>query len=96
MAPPTKNKKTAQLQLDSTVVPYRLCSKKGSFDEAFASVAKILEGRKRVLVLAGAGISVSCGIPDFRSKDKGLYSTLDFQVRIGSNMNCITHSVRWT
>jgi len=28
---------------------------------------------KKILVLTGAGISVSCGIPDFRSKD-GLYA----------------------
>jgi len=31
---------------------------------------------KRVIVLAGAGISVPSGIPDFRSKD-GLYATLE-------------------
>jgi hypothetical protein len=80
-----KSKKSVPLKLDSTVVPYRLCNQKGSFDEAFASVSKILQGRKEVLVLAGAGISVSCGIPDFRSKDKGLYSTLDFEVRIGQH-----------
>jgi len=77
MAPARKNKKA---RLDPTCAPFRLCRKtEPSFDEAFESVAKILEGRKKVLVLAGAGISVSCGIPDFRSKDKGLYSTLDFQ-----------------
>ncbi|ODM93270.1 NAD-dependent protein deacetylase sirtuin-1 [Orchesella cincta] len=35
--------------------------------------ARLLRCSKRVMVLTGAGISVSCGIPDFRSKD-GLYS----------------------
>ena len=36
---------------------------------------ELLSTRKRIMVLSGAGISVSCGIPDFRSKD-GIYSTL--------------------
>ncbi|CDR99371.1 related to HST1-silencing protein [Sporisorium scitamineum] len=35
----------------------------------------LLATRKRIMVLSGAGISVSCGIPDFRSKD-GIYATL--------------------
>ncbi|SPO22740.1 related to HST1 - silencing protein [Ustilago trichophora] len=35
----------------------------------------LLSTRKRIMVLSGAGISVSCGIPDFRSKD-GIYSQL--------------------
>jgi hypothetical protein len=63
--------------------PFSLCisSERPSFDEAFASVARLLEGRNNILVLAGAGMSVSCGIPDFRSKD-GLYSGLDVAVSI--------------
>ena len=44
---------------------------------------------KRIIVLTGAGVSVSCGIPDFRSRD-GVYARLavdfpdlpDPQVRI--------------
>ncbi|RLN54124.1 hypothetical protein BBJ29_009431 [Phytophthora kernoviae] len=34
---------------------------------------KVLKKAKKIVVIAGAGISVSCGIPDFRSKD-GIYA----------------------
>ena len=48
-----------------------------SFDQGWASVVAMLKGRKNVAVLTGAGISVSCGIPDFRSKDKGRWTLND-------------------
>ena len=35
----------------------------------------ILGTSKRIMVLTGAGVSVSCGIPDFRSRD-GVYARL--------------------
>ncbi|KAF5353082.1 hypothetical protein D9758_008747 [Tetrapyrgos nigripes] len=35
----------------------------------------LIRNSKRILILTGAGISVSCGIPDFRSRD-GIYSQL--------------------
>lgn len=38
-------------------------------------VAHILENASNIVVLTGAGVSVSCGIPDFRSKG-GLYDTV--------------------
>ena len=47
------------------------------FAMGLESVANLLRGRKNIVVLTGAGISVSAGIPDFRSKDVGLYQTLD-------------------
>lgn len=43
---------------------------------SFDRVVELLRGRKNIIVLLGAGISVSCGIPDFRSSS-GLYATLD-------------------
>jgi hypothetical protein len=61
-------------------------SNKPSFVEGFAAVADLLRGKRNIVVLAGAGISVSCGIPDFRSKGSGLYSTLNFRVSIKSQV----------
>ncbi|RKO91904.1 DHS-like NAD/FAD-binding domain-containing protein, partial [Blyttiomyces helicus] len=37
---------------------------------------RLLRESKNIIVLTGAGVSVSCGIPDFRSKN-GIYSRLD-------------------
>ncbi|KAJ7043588.1 DHS-like NAD/FAD-binding domain-containing protein [Mycena alexandri] len=39
---------------------------------------RLIRESKRILILTGAGISVSCGIPDFRSRN-GLYASLKLQ-----------------
>jgi NAD-dependent deacetylase sirtuin 1 len=38
-------------------------------------VVELIRNSKNIIVLTGAGVSVSCGIPDFRSRD-GIYSRL--------------------
>ena len=38
--------------------------------------ARLLQNRNKIVVITGAGISTSLGIPDFRSKDTGFYSSL--------------------
>ncbi|XP_075153850.1 sirtuin 1 [Haematobia irritans] len=49
--------------------------KKLSYVNTFEDVIDLLKKSKNIIVLTGAGVSVSCGIPDFRSSD-GIYSRL--------------------
>lgn len=44
--------------------------------DSLEALCERLRGSKKIVIVSGAGISVSCGIPDFRSKE-GLYNTLD-------------------
>ncbi|KAJ3401264.1 NAD-dependent protein deacetylase sirtuin-2 [Chytriomyces hyalinus] len=48
-------------------------------DDSIESFATYIQENncRRILVLTGAGISTSAGIPDFRSPDTGLYATLE-------------------
>ena len=39
----------------------------------FDNTVRLIQKCRRIVVLAGAGISVSCGVPDFRSEN-GIYS----------------------
>ena len=57
-------------------------------------VARQIASKRRIVVLCGAGISVSCGIPDFRSAN-GLYQTLDLvSLDIDSPEVCLSCSFR--
>lgn len=46
-----------------------------SYINTIDDVLRLLKVSKNIIVLTGAGVSVSCGIPDFRSRD-GIYSRL--------------------
>jgi thiamine pyrophosphate-dependent acetolactate synthase large subunit-like protein len=45
--------------------------------EKFENLANLISSKKNIVVLVGAGISTACGIPDFRTKGSGLYSTIE-------------------
>lgn len=67
--------KVMRVQANKNMCPIQ---REETFDEKLSSLATLISNKKNIVVLAGAGISVSCGIPDFRSKD-GLYNSLNFQ-----------------
>ncbi|GEQ67156.1 hypothetical protein JCM33374_g819 [Metschnikowia sp. JCM 33374] len=47
-----------------------------SLDKSLAPLIKALKNKKKATFFLGAGISTSCGIPDFRSPKTGLYANL--------------------
>ncbi|XP_011301759.1 NAD-dependent histone deacetylase Sir2 [Fopius arisanus] len=46
-----------------------------SYVNTLNDVVRLIKDSKKIIILTGAGVSVSCGIPDFRSRD-GIYSRL--------------------
>ena len=70
--PAVKRARTATIPVKVSAVPRpRLASIAG-----LSEAVDALRGAKRVMVLVGAGISVSCGVPDFRSEN-GLYTMVE-------------------
>ena len=57
-----------------------------SASAGLTSVCDILRTRKNIVVLAGAGISVSSGIPDFRSKVRSRRIAARFALRRGCDI----------
>eukprot|EP00095_Tigriopus_kingsejongensis_P006597 maker-scaffold1280_size50848-snap-gene-0.9 protein:Tk06597 transcript:maker-scaffold1280_size50848-snap-gene-0.9-mRNA-1 annotation:"nad-dependent deacetylase sirtuin-1" len=49
--------------------------KKLDFVNTLGNVVELIKKSRNIVVLTGAGVSVSCGIPDFRSRD-GVYARL--------------------
>ncbi|KAK2861129.1 hypothetical protein FQN49_004518 [Arthroderma sp. PD_2] len=58
--------------LDLTRPDREVCSEQ---EEQLQALLRTLRGHRKIVVVAGAGISVSAGIPDFRSTN-GLFTTL--------------------
>ncbi|KAI5819759.1 DHS-like NAD/FAD-binding domain-containing protein [Pyronema omphalodes] len=52
---------------------------------ALDSLQKLLRKKKKIVVIAGAGISVNAGIPDFRGSD-GLFATLKTSKNSGKDL----------
>ncbi|KAJ8520304.1 hypothetical protein ONZ45_g2882 [Pleurotus djamor] len=62
-----------------------------------ADAVQLIQSSRRIILLTGAGISVSCGIPDFRSRN-GLYASLkengDYDLDDPQQM-CMISSLFW-
>ncbi|KAF2722725.1 DHS-like NAD/FAD-binding domain-containing protein [Polychaeton citri CBS 116435] len=62
-------------------------------EDQLATLLKVLHKRQKIVVIAGAGISVSAGIPDFRSKN-GIFKTLKAEHKLkGSGKDMFDASV---
>lgn len=57
-------------QCSTSFIPQHLPAKEEDIDR----LKRLLETSKNIVVLTGAGISTESGIPDYRSKDVGLYA----------------------
>jgi superfamily I DNA/RNA helicase len=67
-------KKVEEEKIVALLSGMSLAEKKLSYESL---VQRIKEGKyRKIVVLTGAGISVSAGIPDFRSPGSGIYANL--------------------
>ncbi|OZJ06245.1 hypothetical protein BZG36_00842 [Bifiguratus adelaidae] len=64
------------LYLLTQVLRIHLKRRKLEHINTLEDVRDLIQKSRKIMVLTGAGVSVSCGIPDFRS-EKGIYSRLD-------------------
>lgn len=72
-------KKCTQKRLQArSTPPFSLTNSKDSakFDDVMLNAVNLLRGRRNIVVVVGAGISTSAGIPDFRSKG-GIYDEVN-------------------
>lgn len=83
--PPPKKRKIAQprartteyLDLSSAAIDDKATEQRAQLDR----LVSVLRKKKKIVVIAGAGISVSAGVPDFRS-NTGLFATLKSQHKL--------------
>lgn len=93
--PPTKRRRMTRDPRDRTTEYLDLLSGKveASQQEELDRLLHVLHKRQKVVVIAGAGMSVSAGIPDFRSSD-GLFRTLKEEHKLkGSGKDLFDASV---
>ncbi|KAI1660869.1 DHS-like NAD/FAD-binding domain-containing protein [Daldinia decipiens] len=74
--PPAKRRRVERKPRTTEYLDLKAASEQNEKDEKLLEqLTKALRKKKKIVVIAGAGISVSAGIPDFRSS-KGLFATL--------------------
>ncbi|KAK4154620.1 NAD-dependent protein deacetylase hst4 [Chaetomidium leptoderma] len=79
--PPSKRRRTAAPTKPRTTAHIDLENRGEQEDENLERLMAALRKKKKIVVIAGAGISVSAGIPDFRSST-GLFTTLRGQHKL--------------
>ncbi|KAK4143242.1 DHS-like NAD/FAD-binding domain-containing protein [Dichotomopilus funicola] len=79
--PPTKRRRIATGPKERTTCRIDLGSNGQEWDEDLDRLKKAMQKKKKIVVIAGAGISVSAGIPDFRSST-GLFATVRGQHKL--------------
>ncbi|KAI1102357.1 DHS-like NAD/FAD-binding domain-containing protein [Jackrogersella minutella] len=74
--PPAKRRRVERKPRTTEYLDLKAASQQNEKDEQLLEqLTRALRKKKKIIVIAGAGISVSAGIPDFRSS-KGLFATL--------------------